>query len=66
MQAIHSSLLWETRGTILDSDPDRRSSMELSEWDIPDEVFMLLVLNETKMQGASGLAKYRHEFSTIS
>ena len=36
------------------------------EWDIPDEVFMLLVLNEAKMQGASGLAKYRHEFSTIS
>jgi putative acetyltransferase len=36
------------------------------EWDIPDEVFMLLVLHEAKMQGASGLAKYRHEFSTIS
>jgi putative acetyltransferase len=36
------------------------------EWDVPDEVFMLLVLNETKMQGASGLAKYRHEFSTVS
>ena len=36
------------------------------EWDVPDEVFMLLVLNEAKMQGASGLAKYRHEFWTIS
>jgi putative acetyltransferase len=36
------------------------------EWDVPDEVFMLLVLNESKMQVASGLAKYRHEFSTIS
>ena len=36
------------------------------EWDVPDEVFMLLVLNEAKMQGASGLAKYRHEFSTVS
>ena len=36
------------------------------EWDVPDEVFMLLVVNEAKMQGASGLAKYRHEFSTIS
>ena len=36
------------------------------EWDVPDEVFMLLVLNEAKMQGASGVAKYRHEFSTIS
>jgi putative acetyltransferase len=36
------------------------------EWDVPDNVFMLLVLNETKMQGASGLAKYRHEFSSVS
>ena len=36
------------------------------EWNVPDEVFMLLVLNEAKMQGASGLAKYRHEFSTVS
>jgi putative acetyltransferase len=65
--AIGSSLLWAPRSTILDSDPDRRSSMELSGNGIfPDEVFMLLVLNEAKMQGASGLAKYRHEFSTIS
>lgn len=37
-----------------------------SEWDLPDEVFMLLVLNEEKMQGVSGLAKYRLEFSTVS
>jgi putative acetyltransferase len=37
-----------------------------SEWDLPDNVFMLLVLDQTKMQGASGLAKYRHEFSTVS
>ena len=36
------------------------------EWDVPDEVFMLLVLNESKMQGASGLAKYRDEFSIVS
>jgi putative acetyltransferase len=35
------------------------------EWDVPDEVFMLLVLNEAKMRGASGLAKYRPEFSTV-
>jgi len=35
------------------------------EWDVPDKVFMLLVVNEAKMQ-ASGLAKYRHEFSTVS
>ena len=30
------------------------------------DVFMLLVLDEAKMQGVSGLAKYRHEFSTIA
>jgi len=34
------------------------------EWAVPDDVFMLLVLDEAKMQGVSGLAKYRHEFST--
>ena len=32
------------------------------EWDVPDDVFMVLVLDETRMQGVSGLAKYRHEF----
>jgi putative acetyltransferase len=36
------------------------------EWDVSDDVFMLLVLDQVKMQGVSGLAKYRHEFSTIS
>jgi putative acetyltransferase len=36
------------------------------EWDISGRRFHVLVLNEAKMQGASGLAKYRHEFSTIS
>ena len=36
------------------------------EWDVPDNVFMVLVLNQTKMQSVSGLAKYRHEFSTVS
>lgn len=36
------------------------------EWDVPDEVFMLLALDEQKMQGVSGLAKYRDEFSTIT
>jgi putative acetyltransferase len=36
------------------------------EWDVPDDVFMLLVLDETKMEGVSGLAKYRHEFSSVS
>jgi putative acetyltransferase len=36
------------------------------EWDVPDDLFMLLVLDEAKMEGASGLAKYRHEFSSVS
>ena len=36
------------------------------EWDVPDNVFMVLVLDLAKMQGVSGLAKYRHEFSTVS
>jgi putative acetyltransferase len=36
------------------------------EWHVPDDVFMLLVLDEAQMAGVSGLAKYRHEFSTVS
>jgi putative acetyltransferase len=36
------------------------------EWEVPDDVFMLLVLDEAKMQNVSGLAKYRHEFSSVS
>lgn len=36
------------------------------EWDVPDDAFMLLVLDPGKMQGVSGLAKYRQEFSSGS
>jgi len=36
------------------------------EWDVPDDVFMLLVLDDAKMTGVSGLATYRHEFSTVA
>jgi putative acetyltransferase len=36
------------------------------EWEVPDHVFMLLVLDQAKMQGVSGLARYRHEFSSVS
>ena len=36
------------------------------EWEVPEDVFMLLVLDHERMQGVSGLAKYRHEFSTVS
>jgi len=38
----------------------------MCEWEVPHDVFMLLVLDEAKMQGVSGLAKYRHEFSTVA
>ena len=35
------------------------------EWNLPDDVFMMLILHEERMQGISGLVKYRHEFSTV-
>lgn len=34
-----------------------------SEWELPDDVFMVLGLDESVMKGVSGLAKYRPEFS---
>ena len=34
-----------------------------SEWEVPDEAFMILVLNESVMQGISGVARYRSEFA---
>ena len=33
------------------------------EWPVPDDVFMLLVLDRSIMKGVSGPAKYRPEFS---
>lgn len=36
------------------------------EWEVPEDVFMLLVLHQEKMQGVSGLAKYRHEFTSVT
>ena len=36
------------------------------EWDVPDNVFMLPVLDQAKMAGVSGLARYRPEFSSVS
>jgi putative acetyltransferase len=35
------------------------------EWDVPDDVCMLLILDHARMQGVSGPVKYRHEFSTV-
>jgi putative acetyltransferase len=37
----------------------------MCDWDVPDDAFMLLVLDEQKMEGVSGLAKYRDEFSSV-
>jgi len=37
----------------------------IPEWNLPDDVFMVLVLDEERMRGVSGLVKYRHEFSTV-
>jgi len=36
------------------------------EWDVPDEAFMLLFLDEPKGRVLSGQAKYRPEFSSVS
>ena len=36
------------------------------EWEVPEDVFMVLVLDQEKMLGVSGLAKYRHEFSSVT
>lgn len=33
------------------------------EWDVPDDAFMVLVMDESRMKGVSGSAKYREEFS---
>jgi len=36
----------------------------VSQWDgIPDEVFMILILNPEVMEGVSGIARYRDEFN---
>ncbi len=36
------------------------------EWDVPDEAFMVLVLDGAVMASAAGLAKYRDEFSAVA
>lgn len=35
-------------------------------WDVPDEAFMILVLDEDQMRGASGLAHYRSEWDAAT
>jgi putative acetyltransferase len=34
-----------------------------SEWDVPDDAFMILVLNESEIRGSAGVARYRPEFA---
>jgi putative acetyltransferase len=34
-----------------------------SEWQVPDEAFMILMLDESEMRSVSGVAKYRPEFA---
>lgn len=33
-------------------------------WEVPDEAFMILVFDEKQLEGATGMAQYRNEFST--
>ena len=35
------------------------------EWDVPDDAFMMLVIDNMQIAGAVGVAEYRSEFSTI-
>ena len=35
------------------------------EWDVPDDVFMVLILDRAKCEGMSGRAQYRAEFSMV-
>ena len=34
-----------------------------SEWEVPDEAFMVMILNTVAMKGISGVAKYRQEWA---
>ena len=36
-----------------------------SEWEVPDDAFMILMLNESEMQAISGVARYRPEFAEV-
>ena len=37
-----------------------------SAWDVPDDVFMVMELRPGGLEGVSGLARYRPEFSDAS
>jgi len=34
-----------------------------SEWDVPDEAFMILMLDRKVMNGITGVARYRQEWA---
>jgi putative acetyltransferase len=36
------------------------------EWGVPDDVFMVRVLDEARMPRAGGMARYRPEFSMVA
>jgi len=37
-----------------------------SQWDdVPDEAFMVLILNESTMKDVSGVVRYRDEFNEV-
>src|SRR4029450_405509 len=36
------------------------------EWTVPDEAFMVIVLDTLQMQTVKGMARYRQEFSTVA
>lgn len=38
----------------------------ISEWELPDDVFMMVILDRTSMRPISGVAKYRDEFSGVA
>jgi hypothetical protein len=62
---ISSRFLSEQMGRKMRSPGDSFDGIKC-EWDVPNDVFMLLVLDQAKMEGVSGLAKYRDEFSSVS
>ena len=36
-----------------------------SQWDVPDDVFMVFIIDQARMAGVSGVAIYRPEFSNV-
>jgi putative acetyltransferase len=42
--------------------PARRYGLAC-EWEVPDEVFMVRILDSARMRGATGMVRYRPEFS---